>query len=105
MKLKDWLVSTLGIFGYVVYYLLSVVIQFAPLLVLNLPFWADILIICAVNLIPYANLPYLGLWIWALVVAVGCPSAVTSIIFFVSFGLHFVYWLLTIISFFSEKRY
>ncbi len=55
-----------GVFGFILYYLLFLLLAYAPLLVLGFPWWVNILLLLAVVAIPYAgSLCELVLWVWA----------------------------------------
>ena len=105
-QIKNRLVDTLGFFGYIVYFFMSYIVTFAPLFVLDLPLLLCVLITLAVNLIPYANIPYFGLWVWAFVVSLKDPSSSLSIVFYISLALKSIYWLFVFKkTFYPKNRY
>ena len=88
-KLKELLVGSLGIVGYVIWNILLYVFYFLPVFVLDFPLWADILIVLCI-----ANLPFLGeilyfvTWIWSFIIIILEPINVFSIFYLVVFGIY-----------------
>ena len=107
-KIKDWLLSTLGVFGLILYYAFIAAFSFAPLPILGFPWWLDFLIICAVLWVPFADIAYFGVWVWAFIVALGFPTTVYSVIFYVCFGIRALYllfnFILSCISAYVDKH-
>ena len=88
-KLKDALVGTLGIVGYIAWSVLLAGIVFMPLSVLNFPLWADILIILIIMNIPILNkLLEFVIWIWSFTIVISEPITVFSVFYFVIFGIY-----------------
>jgi len=86
--MKDKLLSTLGVFGVVIWYVLSLIFCFAPLFFLRLPFLAEWLLIMVILAIPFiGEIVRLGLYIWALPIVLGEPIDFFSIIYYISFVL------------------
>ena len=108
--IKEKLVASLGAVGYIIYCVISIVLTFAPLLVLNFPFWVDFIIITLVTLIPmFGNLIGLVFWIWAFFVAIQNPTDIASIIYFVAFAIYVITTLLPLAlslftALFSNRR-
>lgn len=98
MKIKAFFVSTLGTAGYILYFAIVVIYNFLPAYVLDFPLWAFFLISFAITSIPYANILYGGVWVWALVVATTNPITPLSILFFIAFGLKLFNVIITFIS-------
>ena len=89
--MKEKLTSSLGAFGGVLWYILSVVYAFAPLYILRFPFWVDALIIAAILFLPFiGELIRLVLYVWAFIVVLSQPIDIVSIIFFVCAALYFL---------------
>ena len=93
-KLKDWLLGALGSAGFIVYLFILVVMNALPMIILDFPWWAIVLVCFALSFFEWSQFLYLGVWIWAFVVALGQPIDWISILFFVSF----VVYMGTIIS-------
>lgn len=105
-KIKEWLLTALGGFGHLLYLVISVipaVINLLPMLILDFPWWLYILISLILWFIPLAQLPYLGIWIWAFVVVLGRPMNWLSIVFIVAFVLYFGYMILNLLSSVGSK--
>lgn len=87
--LREKLVNGLGTLGIVLYYIAMLIIAALPIVALQLPIWADFLIIFALEALP---IPFIDivLWIWGLVVVLQHPISTFSIIYFVCFGVFVV---------------
>ncbi len=76
--------AAMGAAGLVLYYMFFVVIVYAPLMFLGFPWWADILIIAAIMLIPFAGgLIELILWVWAFLLVVQLPVGLKVVLFYI----------------------
>lgn len=93
-KLKDWLLGALGSAGFIVYLFILVAMNVLPMIILDFPWWAVVLVCFALSFFEWSQFLYLGVWIWAFVVALGQPIDWISILFFVAF----VVYMGTIIS-------
>ena len=104
--LKDKLVGALGGFGYVIFYIVALLLTFAPLVSLNLPFLVRLLVIAAVLMLPFVGeLILFILWVWAFIVELRTPIDTWSIIFFVAAAVYIFTFLLPIlIALFSHKK-
>ena len=95
MALKEKLAGALGVAGIWIYYGITVLFAFAPLVMLDFPFLVDLLIIAAIMFLPYiGSIANLVLWVWAFIVTLGGPQDVIAIVFYVLFGinaLRFIY--------------
>lgn len=87
-KLKDWLVSALGSAGFIVYFIILVVMNALPMIILDFPWWAVVLVCLALSFFEWSQFLYLGVWIWAFVVALGQPIDWISCLFFVAFAVY-----------------
>lgn len=106
--MKEKLTSLLGTFGSVLYYLIMLLLFFAPILVLDLPFWADLIILNILlfsqGLFPIGDILSLGIDIWALIVALRNPTDVLSIIFFVAFALNIIRVIISIAAYATSRK-
>jgi hypothetical protein len=93
-KLKDWLLGALGSAGFIVYLFILVAMNVLPMIILDFPWWAVVLVCFALSFFEWSQFLYLGIWIWAFFVALGQPIDWISILFFVAF----VVYIGTIIS-------
>lgn len=88
-KIKDNLVGTLGIVGYVIWIFILFGIYFIPVIVLNLPLWVEILIVlCIMNIPVIGNLLYFASWVWSFTIVISEPIDGWSIFYFVAFGIY-----------------
>jgi hypothetical protein len=88
-NLKDTLTTSLGNLGVILYGAVAVLLVFAPLVVLQLPFWLNgVLVVCLF-------LPWIGGWlrlalyIWAMTALSGVSTGIVFL-FWISFGLFFI---------------
>ena len=100
-KLKEWLLSALGGAGFVVYIIIICVMNVLPMVILDFPWWAIVLVCAALSFFEWAQFPYLGVWIWAFVVALKQPIYWVTVLFFIAFA---VYFGSIIVSLFSTKN-
>lgn len=83
-SIKDRIIGTLGAFGFILWYFISIVAIIAPLIILQLPVWIDLILIFALFFLPIPEFP---LWIWALVVAIQGPQDWIAITYYVLFAI------------------
>lgn len=99
-----------GVLG-VVYRIVTFLLSILPLVMLDLPFWADFLIILAVNIFSAMlfGIPELALWIAGLVAAIHGKQDAWAIAYYVVFGINALKILLmfvqSLISSIISKRY
>lgn len=99
-----------GVLG-VVYRIVTFLLSILPLVMLDLPFWADFLIILGVNLLNglLFCIPELALWIVGLVAAIHGKQDAWAIAYYVVFGINALKILLmfvqSLISSITSKRY
>lgn len=103
--MKEKLTNALGVTGSVIWHIILMVLALSPLIILDLPFWADLIIIFAVMSLPFiGDIVMLGVYIWAFIVAISGPIDIVVIIFFISAGLYVLFDLLpTLLMLFSRK--
>lgn len=103
--MKEKLVNALGGFGVVLFYVFSITCSFAPLLILDFPYWVDFLIILAIFIFRhFGGVLCLGLYIWALIVTLTHPINTVSIFFLVFAVLYFFSSTLPAILLFLGKK-
>lgn len=87
-RLKTWLINALGGFGWVVWMALAIAVHFAPLYMLDFPWWADVLILAFVFFFAEIGaVLMLPLWIWALIETIHGPHDTAAILFYICCGL------------------
>ena len=102
-RISSWLKTTLGFFGSILVWFVSLIIYCPPLLVISLPTWAYFLIIFVMMSIgEFADFLSIPLWIWALLIALKHPTHWLHIIFFVLFAVVF---LPNLFSMFGNKSH
>lgn len=91
MLLKEKLISALGCFGIVVYYLISLTFSIAPLIILDFPFIVNLILIGIVMFLPYiGGIANAILWVLALVAAIMGPQDAFAIVYYVMFAINAV---------------
>lgn len=111
MKLKERFGTVFGNAMGVVYFIVTFLLSILPLVMLDLPFWADFLIILGVNLLNglLFCIPELALWIVGLVAAIHGKQDAWAIAYYVVFGINALKILLmfvrSLISSIISKRY
>lgn len=99
--MKEKLQSLLGGFGVILYYGLMLLIAVLPLVMIDVPFWADFLILIVVNAFPPLSL---ALWIWGLVKAIQGPQDIWAIIYYITCVIVFLPTFISIIVGFFKKE-
>lgn len=84
MSFKEKLTDLLGGIGGILFYIISLVASVMPVVMLNLPFWIDFILIGIMLIIPIA-MPIM--WIIGLVGAIAGPQDALAIIYYVLFGI------------------
>ena len=88
-NLKELLANTLGWVGIVLWYVVSFLLMFLPLAVLNFPFWIDLIIIFVVlNIQGIGDMIALVLWVWSFIEIVSEPIDGWSIFYFVILAIN-----------------
>lgn len=86
--MKEKLSGVLGGVGVIVFYLVYVAFSVIPVVVLDFPLWLCFIVFFLLTTVPFADILYFGVEIWAFIVALKEPSSLISILMFISFGLH-----------------
>ena len=87
--MKDKLIEALGGFGFVVWYVISVLYSFAPLLFLRFSFIVDLILIIIMSAVPLlGEVVRFALYVWAFIIVIRQPIDVFSIIFFIFAALY-----------------
>lgn len=99
-KIKEFLLTSLGAFGHLLFLVLNallMLINMLPLYVLDAPLWIILLVGLLIYFVPFLQLPYLVVWIWAFVVAVRHPINWLSVVYFVACGLYLLYLIFALL--------
>lgn len=88
-KLKEVLVNSLGTVGYIIWNVLLYVFCLLPVLVLDIPWWADVIVVlCIVNIPFLGKILYLASWVWSFVIIISEPISGFSIFYFIVLGIY-----------------
>lgn len=83
--------SKLGTVGVVVYWIIAVILFVMPLVILGLPWWADIIIFGVMLGIPFVGeVVEFAVYVWALVEAVRQPFDWAVLLFYISLVIYIV---------------
>ena len=93
--MKKKLAAIFGTFGVILYWIIRVIIAIIPVFILDLPFWADSLIFLAIEVFPPISIV---VWIWSFIVALQTPIDIFVIIYFISFVIVFVPFMIGVIT-------
>lgn len=89
------LTAALGTVGFVLYYALFLAIAYAPLLFFGFPWWANILIVIGIMVIPFAGrLIEFILWVWAFILVVQMPVGFKVVLFYIGAALYLFFVLI-----------
>jgi hypothetical protein len=104
--MKEKLVGSLGLFGYLLWIVVGLLYVIAPVVMLDLPFWVTFILLFAINSLPLiGTLINIVLYIWAFFVTLGGPQDVVAVVFYVLFALFVITELIPILSaLFSRDR-
>lgn len=88
-RIKDTLLGSLGLFGYILYYCITMIFSFAPLFVLPIPFIFSLILFFVMSFFSVTGtIINVVLWILALVVTINAPQDVFSVIYYVLFAVN-----------------
>ena len=97
--MKEKLASALGTVGFAIWYVISVLITFAPLSILRFSFFVDLIIIAVITSVPFiGNIVSVVIWIWALLECISGPQDIFAIIYYILFALKAVYVVVTMLA-------
>lgn len=104
-KLKSKLLSSLGVFGYVLYLVFCVIVCGAPLLVLPIPWFAATVLFVLMMWLPIAcSILDLILWPVGLFYMINGPQDAISVIYYVLFAVNVVRLILAVVSALASRR-
>ena len=103
-KIKDFLLTSLGTFGIILFYLLCFFITYYPLLMFKMSWWLCLLLALLVQLV-VLNIPFGPevLWIVGLFGAVSRKQDIFAIIYYVLFALIIGSAIVRIVKAFTSK--
>lgn len=89
---KEKLVEKLGTFGFILWFIISLIYILVPVAILPIPFWLRGIIVLAIYALPMIGLLVeTGVFFWGFYVTISGPQDVIAIIFYVVFAL----WMVT----------
>ncbi len=103
--MKEKLQTALGTVGIVIYFIVSWLICFYPLLFCNFPWWGDTLYIAAIVFLggsPLSGILSTIIYIIALINVLNGPINTWSIIFLILFAVNIIYFIVNIVI--SRRR-
>lgn len=98
--MKKKLADTLGVFGVILYYIISTVAYVLPFVMIGAPFWLDIIFILVQEFLPITSIVF---WIWGLVRTILGPQDIWAIIYYVLFGIMYIPFFINLILVFFQK--
>lgn len=91
MKIKEYLTGYLGIFGYILFYILVCGCIVVPLFVLGWAWWLRVIIIAAMLLFSgIAGIASMVFWIWSFVVILNTPFSTSVIVVYSIVGVFYL---------------
>lgn len=100
--MKEKLMSALGTFGFVLWYLISLLIAVLPLVMIDAPFLLNLLLIVIALFIPASSGIF---WVWGLVCTIRGPQDTIATIYYVLFAIMFLpYFINVILSLFNKRK-
>ena len=97
--MKEKLTSALGAAGLGIWYIISVLVTFAPLAILRFSFFINFIIIAVISAVPFiGNIVSVVIWVWALLECIAGPQDIFAIIYYILFALKAFYVVTTMIA-------
>lgn len=104
-RIKEKLLFSLGSFGLILYFAISIVLTFFPLIFLDFGFLIDFLVIVIISTLPLiGSIVNAVIWIWALVVCVQGPQDIFAIVYYTLFVINVLPYVHTFFLFCNQKR-
>ncbi len=95
MNLKDKLSSALGVFGFILFYVLSVLFVCIPIVATDLPSWIQWLILAVIIFTDLVgSLVSIAVFVYATIVVLSSPFTWFSVVFFVDTAVYFIFFLI-----------
>ncbi len=101
MNFKEKLVSAFGTFGFILYYIITVVISVLPIVMIGInSFWFFIIAFTLLLIFPFPIEQIL--WVWGFIGAIQGEQDFWAILFYVVFGIQAIRFILALISTFKK---
>lgn len=88
--MKEKLFQALGSAGSIIYWILLIAVGIMPFVVINLPFWLDLLLMAVCFFIPATSGIF---WAWGLIATICGPQDVIAVIYYILFAIMFLPFL------------
>ena len=97
--MKEKLLNALGMFGGILWFIVSSLIYVLPFVMIGGSFWLNLLLFGIVYFFPPSSVIF---WVWGLVCAIQGPQDVWAIIYYILFAIAFIpFFVSMILEFFS----
>lgn len=99
--MKEKLSAALGLFGIILYYLISLLIAFLPIFIISKSFWISMIFFWIIQILPISSIVF---WIWGLIVTLNGPQDIIATIYYVLFAIMFIpFFISTILDLFKKR--
>ena len=99
--MKEELSAALGLFGIILYYLISLLIAFLPIFIISKSFWISMIFFWIIQILPISSIVF---WIWGLIVTLNGPQDIIATIYYVLFAIMFIpFFISTILDLFKKR--
>ena len=95
MSFKEKLLSHLGFFGIILYYILCSVIYVLPMVMIGTSFWLDLLFFGIMQLFPPSSIIF---WIWGLICTINGPQDWLAIIYYIVFAVGWLPFFISVVK-------
>jgi len=100
MNIKEKLQSSFGAIGSILYFIVILFVSILPIIMINTSFWLDILFFFLMDILPVSSIVF---WVWGLVKTIQGPQDWLAIVYYISFAVLFLPFIITtIVGFFSK---
>lgn len=93
--MKEKITNSLGAAGMVLYYAILIFVSVLPIVMIDMPFWADLIFLGIMMFLPVTSGVF---WIWGLIATIRGPQDAFAIIYYVLFVIMFVPVFISIIT-------
>ena len=86
-KIKDFLTTSLGIVGFILYFLISIILYYLPFLYIDVHFLLLLLFGVILSIFPLTSIIF---WIWGLIEVINHFSGFAAIIYYIIFAIAWI---------------
>ena len=94
-SIKEKMIGTLGAFGFILYYIISILVCILPFVMIDLNFILTFVLIVINYLFPLSSIIF---WIWGLVGAINGPQDIFAIIYYICFAILWLPFFISILT-------